>query len=461
MFFTGYPQSSAIEHIWLGYENPGGQTLVISWQSPDSGDAGLEVTCGEAWHFSDTVAEHTLLHHLAVPLPYADSLYRYQVRTGNDTSGWYTFRSLPADNPLRVAVISNWGYAGNADMSAVLAENPSLIMTCGDNVPDLYRYGEQGDIHCTESFLRLVEAHPALFRSIPFMPATGNHDKQIYPRGSSPPEDHMVYDTNATAFRDFFTLPDSGWKWMFRIPEKKLRFIAVDLQHLRDYGTNWQTCHAYDAASDQFIWYKEMISEADDDFVITLYNAMNNEVRHLENGIWNEWLNKGDLVVSGYGYYAEVALPGTIPFFNTSLKAGDVYADPLALFTEAVANYVLITSAGDSLSVAIKTLGGSLLYDTVFHEVTGISGDQAGDPPLSLYPNPVGERLTLQLNNEWTGDLRCKIWDMNGEIRKTMSMTKQGRTFCIRINTEDLSAGLYVLMVGNNKERLYRKFIKQ
>jgi len=29
-------------------------------------------------------------------------------------------------------------------------------------------------------------------------------------------------------------------------------FLALDLNHITDFGTTWQTCHGYSPASDQF-----------------------------------------------------------------------------------------------------------------------------------------------------------------------------------------------------------------
>ena len=54
-----------------------------------------------------------------------------------------------------------------------------------------------------------------------------------------------VYDVEATAFRKFFPLPDDGWKWRFDIPDFSVRFIALDLHHIQDMGTTWQTGHPF------------------------------------------------------------------------------------------------------------------------------------------------------------------------------------------------------------------------
>jgi hypothetical protein len=140
---------------------------------------------------------------------------------------------------LRVAVVADWGYA-KPDLSALMMDDVHVLMTAGDNVPNLHASGREG----VKAFAALIDSQPALFRRIPFMPVLGNHDREIRPRGPKPPPE-AVYDVEATAYREFFALPGDEWRWTFSFPDFSARFIALDLNHIRDFGTTWQTCHAY------------------------------------------------------------------------------------------------------------------------------------------------------------------------------------------------------------------------
>jgi len=100
-------------------------------------------------------------------------------------------------------------------------------------------------IDCTKPYGDLIDAYPELFRSVSFLPALGNHDREIRPRGDKPPAE-PVYDVEATAFRKFFELPDDEWKWHFDVPDLGVCFVALDLNHIQDLGTTWQTCHPFD-----------------------------------------------------------------------------------------------------------------------------------------------------------------------------------------------------------------------
>jgi hypothetical protein len=357
-------QEQKITRIWLSYRTPTPTHWVVNWESPTPGNAIVEVTWGANGRYRVEQAESSRLHHVEIPLFRRGVEYRYRVRTGKQVSDWHTFRGLPDKDPLKIAVIADWGYAPDADLSGLLAERPAIIMTCGDNVPDLYQYGRTGDVHCAESYLRLVDAHPELFRSLPFLPALGNHDKQIYPRGKAPPKDHAVYDLHATAFREFFVLPGDEWKWAFTLPRFRVRFLALDLNHIRDVGTTWQTCHAYGSDAPQYRWCREQLACHPCDRTIILHNGNNPEVRRLHGGLWGSLLEQSVLVISGSGYYAEASIPEKTPYLNASLVAGDLYPDAQARFSTSVAAYVLVVCKEDRVRVLLKTLDGRVLYET-------------------------------------------------------------------------------------------------
>lgn len=357
-----------IDHIWLSYNKSQPSDLIISWESVQPGGSKVLFYEGDRNVFSATVNENVKIHHVEVPVFKAGTEYRYKVITGESESEWYTFRSLPRNGALKIVVFADWGYNDTVDLTNVYKENPDFIATCGDNVPDLFEFGNKGDKHCINSYLRLVGLYPELFRHIPFMPALGNHDHQLYPRGPKPPADHMVYDTLATAFREFFELPCDEWKWQFRLPEHKIRFLALDLNHIHDYGNNWQTCHAYHKNSPQYKWYVNKMSDGFNGYTVTLMNANNPDMRRVDGGIWNEHLKKSSLIITGSGYYAEKAIIDSVPFLNTSLVAGDVWPDaidPKAEYSESISTYILLTVTDSALIADFKTIDGKLYDRTV------------------------------------------------------------------------------------------------
>ena len=359
--------SQEITRIWLTFKTNTPSHLVINWQYPESGNSEVVLKVEGKVVFSVVHNDDVTIHHIEVPLLQTDVEYKYMVKTNGHKSDWQTFRGMPTKKPLKIAVIADWGFATDADISGVLNEKPAFIATCGDNVPSLFEYGKQGNIHCVESYLKLVDAHPELFNHIPFMPALGNHDKQLHPRGQKPPANYMVYDTLSTAFTEFFELPGDEWKWSFEIPDYNIQFLAVDLNHIRDIGNNWQTCRTFDVNSEQFKWYKNKIETSKLTYKITLANSSNPHIRRAENGIWGKAMENNTAVISGSGYYAEVAKPNETLYFNSSLIAGDVYADPIAIVTKKEPSYVLLTCYPGSLMISLKNLNsGADIYSETF-----------------------------------------------------------------------------------------------
>ena len=180
-------------------------------------------------------------------------------------------------------MVANW--QGRPDLAAIERDDVHLLLTAGDNIPSLHETCGAGEKDCIRPYAALIDAYPELFRSTPFLPALGNHDKEIRPRGNRPPAE-PVYDIEATAFRRFFELPDDERTWHFDVPAFGVRFIALDLHHLSDLGTTWQSSQPFQEGSPQYEWYRRLIEGSDQPFVVTLYNEKNSTVRGLEGGSW-------------------------------------------------------------------------------------------------------------------------------------------------------------------------------
>ena len=304
------------------------------------------------------IDESTTLHHVEIPLKHRDAVYHYSVSTGTHRSADATFKAYPTD-VLRVAVVADW--QGMPDLSAIQKDDVHLLLTAGDNIARLWDKCGEGNKDCIKPYAELIDAYPKLFRSTPFLPVLGNHDREIRPRGSKPPAE-PVYDVDATAFRRFFELPDDEWKWRFKVPEFDLRFVALDFNHISDFGTTWQTCHAFDDNSEQFRWYKKLM-EKPPGFVVTLYNERNASVRNQAKKQWHDLFQRGTCCITGFGYFAERAEVDGFPYFNTSLSGkGDKYPDSQSKFLASEDSYILLTVKRDGpMTVEIKSLKNTVL----------------------------------------------------------------------------------------------------
>jgi len=347
-----------VERVWLSHQTNDPSKLVVSWTTKTPGDSHVRFGTTRAYDQEMRVAGSRMLHHVEIPLAKRNTTYHYSVITGDQHSRDAVFQAYPTE-VLRVAVAADW--QRRPDLSAVLKDRPHLLLTAGDHISSIWRKCGQGNKDCYTPYAELIDAYPELFRSTPFMPVLGNHDREIRPRGDKPPAE-PVYDIDATAFRRFFALPDDEWKWHFDVPDFDIRFIALDFNHISDFGTTWQTCHAFDEGSEQLRWYKKLM-ETPTGFVVTLYNERNASVRNQAQGQWHKQFQKGTFAVTGFGYYAERAEVDGFPYYNTSLSGkGNQYADPKSKFLAGEDSYVLMTVRREGrMVVEIKSLDGRVL----------------------------------------------------------------------------------------------------
>ncbi|MEM9675760.1 MAG: metallophosphoesterase family protein [Cyclobacteriaceae bacterium] len=349
-----------IERVWLTHPTNTPDKLSINWESARPGNAEVYYGDSEKYDSVVVVQENTKLHQVEISLSSEVDIYHYQVSSNGQKSADYTFKNYTGDE-LRVAVVADW--QGKPNLDVLLQEDIHLLLTAGDNISSIHGSCGIGNADCIEPYRQLIDTYPKLFSSTPFMPVLGNHDREIRPRGKTPP-DEPVYDIEASAFRRFFALPGDEWKWTFAIPDFDVRFVALDLNHITDQGNSWQTCHPFGKNTVQYKWYSEEMSQVDEAFVVTLQNEKNERMRQQENGEWQQLFEQGTAVVTGYGYFAERAVVNGFPYFNTSLNGkGDVYPDTHTKFLQSEDSYILLSFPiqKNVMTVEIKDHDGKVL----------------------------------------------------------------------------------------------------
>ena len=354
--FASAAEPPAIQRIWLSFQREEPTHITVNWETAQSGNS--EVSFGTSTQLGGKVFkdEQVTLHHVEIPISEKDVTYHYQVRSGAETSAVHTFKGMPSKE-LRIAVVGDWGFA-QPDLAALIKDDVHVLMTAGDNVGSVHQQGREG----TKAFSARIDTQPELFRGTPFMPVLGNHDREIRSRGPKPPPE-AVYDVEATAYREFFALPGDEWRWVFTFPDFNARFIALDLEHIQDMGTTWQTGHPFDAASDQLAWYRQQMQPPRPGHTITIQNERNATMRGQLKGEWGRLFQHGSALITGFGYFAERAVVDGFPYYNTALKGdGDRYPDPKSAFFASDHSYVLLTfQPKPPMRIEIKNLAGKVL----------------------------------------------------------------------------------------------------
>ncbi|MDO8539557.1 MAG: FN3 domain-containing metallophosphoesterase family protein [Opitutaceae bacterium] len=366
MLLTGsVAYAASIDRIWLSHASHDPSRLVVNWETAKPGNSVVEFGVTPNYDERVTRDESVTLHHVEIPLAQKDVVYHYRVRSGDDVSAGATFKGYPTTE-LRVVIVGDW-HTRPGEFTAIANDAPHLLLTAGDNVPSLHEKGREG----ARAFSALIDRQPALFRSTPFLPILGNHDRELMPRGVKPP-DQPVYDPEARTFREFFALPGDEWKWHFDVPDFDVRFVALDLSHIQDFGTTWQTCHAYDEQSVQYQWYRQLMDTTEAGYIFTLNNEKQTQVFARTKGIWHEQFRKGSALVTGFGHFAERAeLREGIPYFNTCIKGdGAAYKDPQSKFFAAEHNYLMLTfKRGErTMTAQFKNLRGEVLDTRVIEQ---------------------------------------------------------------------------------------------
>lgn len=353
-----------VEAVWLTHRSATPEETVVNWKSVQAGPSrvfyGADASCGQEAH----VEGEQTLHHVEIATPQRGAAVFYRVETGGQKSETHRFETCPEEG-VRVAIVGDWGYSGRPDLRALKADKPHLLMTVGDNVASILNPKQPGDKNYIQPYIGLLKSEEDLFTSTPFMPILGNHDKQVGPRENKRlGAGSETYDIEATAYLSVFALPEAGWRWAFSIPQADVTFLALDMHHLNDFGTTFQTSHDHRRSSEQFQWYEEQTRNATAGFVVTLLNA-DSRCRNLEKGAWHEMFSRGTMFITGFGYYAERAVESNgFPYYNTCVaKSGDVYRDPKAVVCEPVASYMLLTfdKAKGRVKAELKRLDGSVI----------------------------------------------------------------------------------------------------
>ena len=331
--------------LWLTHQRNYPTALMVNWATDRPEESVVCFGKTEECKLRVALKGVATLHHVEIPLPEKGPFF-YRLEREGKLSDVVRFQGL-ADEELRIAMVADWGFA-TADVSAILKDNPHMLVSGGDHIAKLHGSGISGDVAKMNLLphLKLLEKYPELFRSRPFMPVLGNHDREIRPRAALTALKAPVYDVDATAYLQLFPLPDDGWKWHYTIPAFGLRLVGLDLNHLSDMGTLLQSCHSFSTGSPQLTWYSKIMRRQPAPLLtITLFNAKSSVVRNLVKGDWGRHIRRGTLAATGFGYFGERAQDKYgFPWYNTSLNGkGDLYKDSGSKFHVRENNYLLFT----------------------------------------------------------------------------------------------------------------------
>lgn len=84
---------------------------------------------------------------------------------------------------------------------------------------------------------------------------------------------------------------------------------------------------------------------------------------------------------------------------------------------------------------------------------------QTQPPAMRIYPNPVGDILTVEISEQSRGNGTIEIFSMDGRLIQTLRTTLVNST--TQINVSSLSQGVYICRIRNGNQTSSLQFVKQ
>lgn len=83
-------------------------------------------------------------------------------------------------------------------------------------------------------------------------------------------------------------------------------------------------------------------------------------------------------------------------------------------------------------------------------------------PSVKLYPNPLTDKLTLEVAQKEAKSLNVRVLDVSGRVISATETLPMNTSFSHRIDFKDLSSGTYFVILSHNKDVVFTsKVIKQ
>lgn len=83
-------------------------------------------------------------------------------------------------------------------------------------------------------------------------------------------------------------------------------------------------------------------------------------------------------------------------------------------------------------------------------------------PSVKLYPNPLTDKLILEVQQEQATDLHVRVLDMSGRIIRATETLPTNTSFNHRIDFTNLPSGTYFVILSHNEDVVFTsKVIKQ
>ena len=79
---------------------------------------------------------------------------------------------------------------------------------------------------------------------------------------------------------------------------------------------------------------------------------------------------------------------------------------------------------------------------------------------INIFPNPIKDRIVLQINNSYKGKMTVQVINMSGIIVKQFNLVKNQVVLTENLQVENLKQGNYIIRIQGDKWVEYKKVSK-
>ncbi len=153
--------------------------------------------------------------------------------------------------------------------------------------------------------------------------------------------------------------------------------------------------------------------------------------------------------------YTYRLINGTAHFY----LADDTVKSNITFDYEEKSSYNITISSNDGDGRIIEKIFTITITDED-EQVTSVETKDL-QSPISVYPNPVTNKLNIKIEQYLTGgEINISVINVLGETIREHTFSYKGvNTF--KVNVSDLAEGLYLLQISNDKQRTFKQFIKR
>lgn len=283
--------------------------------------------------------------------------------------------------------------------------------------------------------------------------------------------EYFVDGTGITKQEEFNLDLQSGEFQTLNLPVESVAFFAngsdeTGIFHAKIISVNGQTDNYQD--NDQLASPFNQVKTFDPNFDLLIRLVTNNRASENSYRILD---NQGNIVLSKDNldnltqYKDELILPNgcyTFVFEDSGNDGLDFwYWDAIGedVGTGALSISRKITETVNlPLKVFNPDFGGSFTYDFIIGDITSTQNiEEAG--LFSVYPNPSGDWLNIELQGLEGEDLQVQLLDINGRAVRSIELNQKPKDWTLQWNIEEEKPGIYLLRVVSKNKQLRQTVI--